>query len=109
MKRDNPQSLIFIEPETGKKIGQDPRDLSAPELRAAGHEPDSLLKIIRSKCIDCCGYELGEVRKCVATACELWPYRMGTNPFAKRELSEEQREAARQRMAEAREKRKAAA
>ena len=109
MKRDNPQSLISIDTETGKKIGKDSRDLGAPELRAAGHEPDSLLKIIRSKCIDCCGYELAEVRKCTATACELWPYRMGTNPFAKRELTEEQREAARQRMADAREKRKVAA
>ena len=28
--------------------------------------------------------ERGEVRKCVATTCALWPFRMGTNPFRKK-------------------------
>lgn len=109
MKRDNPQSLISLDTETGKNIGADTRGLSAPELKAAGHKPDPLLKIIRAKCIDCSGYELGEVRKCTATACELWPYRMGTNPFAKRQLSDEQKAAARERMIAARSKRQVAA
>jgi hypothetical protein len=32
---------------------------------------------IRNKCIDCCGGVRAEVRKCSATNCPLWPFRMG--------------------------------
>lgn len=32
---------------------------------------------IRMKCVDCCGGIRAEVRKCTATECPLWPYRMG--------------------------------
>jgi len=34
-------------------------------------------KAIRLKCIDCCGGNMAEVRKCPATSCPLWRYRMG--------------------------------
>lgn len=34
-------------------------------------------KAIRLKCIDCCAGNLAEVRKCPATHCPLWRYRMG--------------------------------
>lgn len=34
-------------------------------------------KAIRMKCIDCCGGNMAEVRKCPATSCSLWRYRMG--------------------------------
>ena len=34
-------------------------------------------KAIRLKCIDCCGGNMAEVRKCPATNCPLWRYRMG--------------------------------
>lgn len=34
-------------------------------------------KAIRLKCIDCCGGNTAEVRKCPATHCPLWRYRMG--------------------------------
>jgi hypothetical protein len=44
----------------------------------------SPFKVIRAKCIDCCSGQVGEVRKCVATTCALWPYRMGENPFTNR-------------------------
>jgi hypothetical protein len=43
-----------------------------------------LLKVIREKCIDCCGGQVGEVRNCVTKTCALWPYRMATNPFSNR-------------------------
>ena len=89
MNSDNPQSLISIDNETGKKIGCDPRRVSAAELTSAGHEKDSLLTVIRKKCLDCGAGQTGEVRLCTATACDLWPYRMGTNPFAKRKSSPE--------------------
>lgn len=32
---------------------------------------------VRNKCIDCCGGVRAEVRKCPATQCPLWPFRMG--------------------------------
>jgi hypothetical protein len=34
-------------------------------------------KAIRLKCIDCCCGNTAEVRKCPATHCPLWRYRMG--------------------------------
>lgn len=97
--------LFSLDKKTGEKIGCDPREMSPAELIKAGHSPDSLTKIFRSKCMDCCVGQADEVRKCAFTSCDLWPYRMGTNPFDKRTLSEEQREAARQRMVEARARR----
>ena len=109
MNRDNPQTLVFLDKQSGEIIGRNPKRVSCAELTEAGHEKDSLLTIIRKKCIDCCAGQKGEVRNCTATACDLWPYRMGTNPFAKRELSLEQKAAATQRMAEARAKRSVAA
>ena len=37
------------------------------------------IKAIRKSCINCAG-SMGEVRKCPATSCPLYPYRMGRNP-----------------------------
>ena len=34
-------------------------------------------KAIRAKCIDCMGGDKSEVRKCTATKCPLFPFRMG--------------------------------
>jgi hypothetical protein len=34
-------------------------------------------KAIRMKCLDCSGGQQAEVRKCPATNCPLWRYRMG--------------------------------
>ena len=34
-------------------------------------------KAIRLKCIDCCCGNMAEVRRCPATNCPLWRYRMG--------------------------------
>ena len=36
---------------------------------------------IRRHCIDCCGGELSEVRRCEAIPCSLWPFRLGGNPY----------------------------
>jgi hypothetical protein len=35
------------------------------------------LKAIRAKCIDCCGHQVKEVKRCPVLTCALWPYRMG--------------------------------
>ena len=37
----------------------------------------SRTKAIRMKCLDCCADNMAEVRKCPATHCPLWRYRMG--------------------------------
>ena len=34
-------------------------------------------KAIRLKCIDCCCGNTAEVRRCPATTCSLWRFRMG--------------------------------
>ena len=34
-------------------------------------------KAIRLKCLDCCAGQSAEVRRCPATNCALWRYRMG--------------------------------
>lgn len=37
----------------------------------------SRAKAIRLKCLDCCGGQSAEVRRCPAQDCPLWRYRMG--------------------------------
>ena len=58
----------------------------------------SPLKAIRQNCIECCGGNKHEVSLCPATGCPLHPFRFGKNPYNKRTLSDEQREAARVRL-----------
>lgn len=54
-----------------------------------GHVKKPLLKVIRKKCLDCCCGQHSEVRKCHITDCQLWPYRMGKNPFHFRNATKE--------------------
>lgn len=61
------------------------------------------VKAIREKCLDCCCGSYTEVSTCTTTKCALYPFRFGKNPYRQRkELTEEQRQALRDRMAEAR-------
>lgn len=61
----------------------------------------SPLKAIRLKCLDCSCGSSNEVKLCPASKCPLYPFREGRNPnIGKRELTEEQKEAARNRMAQ---------
>jgi len=63
------------------------------------------VKAIRAFCIDCCGGSYNEVKLCTAPNCALYPFRLGKNPYrTKREMTEEQRIAAAERLAKAREK-----
>ena len=39
-----------------------------------------ILKAVRGRCLDCCCFQPGEVAKCSATTCPLWPYRFGRDP-----------------------------
>lgn len=55
-------------------------------------------KAIRAYCLNCCLESAFEVANCTADECELWEFRMGKNPYRKRQMTDEQREAARLRM-----------
>ena len=62
----------------------------------------SPLKAIRAKCLDC-AYNAYEVKYCPCTDCALHPFRFGKNPYTKRTMTDEQRQAAVARLAKARE------
>jgi len=66
---------LIIRHPNGETEGRDPRDLDPAVLNLPGP-----LTAIRAKCLDCSAGSPSEVRKCTATSCALWPYRMGTNP-----------------------------
>lgn len=63
----------------------------------------SPMKAIRQYCLQCCMESAHEVKACTAHDCILFPYRYGANPHSKRVMTEEQKQAARDRMAKARE------
>ena len=66
------------------------------------------VKAIRAKCLDCCCWQTKEVELCTNEKCALYPFRFGKNPYrSKREMSEEQRVAAAERLRAAREKKEA--
>lgn len=52
-------------------------------------EIKSPLKAIRAFCIDCMGGAVREVKLCPSQICPLHAFRMGKNPYRKRELSPE--------------------
>lgn len=57
------------------------------------------MKAIRAKCLDCCCGSAMEVELCPCKDCSLYTYRFGKNPNIKaRTLTEEQRQAARERL-----------
>lgn len=63
----------------------------------------SPLKAIRQFCIDCNGGSPYEVKNCTSPKCALYPFRFGKNPYLpKRELTDEQKQAAAERLAKAR-------
>ena len=62
------------------------------------------VKAIRAFCLDCMGGSSNEVKQCSTEDCPLWNFRFGKSPFrAKREMTEEQRAAAAERLRKARE------
>ena len=57
------------------------------------------IKAIREKCKDCMCDQLNEIKLCPITDCALYPYRLGKNPnIKKREYTDEQLDAMRDRM-----------
>ena len=65
--------------------------------------PKTAIQSIREYCLGCCLESAMEVRLCPDNECPLYPYRLGKNPNIKRrEMTEEQKEAARERVKNAR-------
>ena len=65
------------------------------------------VKAIREFCLDCSGDSSKNVKECTSVNCPLHPFRLGKNPYrTKREMTEEQKEAAKIRLSEARSKRR---
>lgn len=65
----------------------------------------SPVKAISAFCIECCGGSANEVKLCTAPKCALYPFQFGKNPYReKREYTDEERQAMRERLAKAREK-----
>ena len=93
-RKADAQDLLEISPfqsNEGEPIGKHPSNVPS-EILSLKFRAQKPLKALREKCIDCCCGNAAEVRKCVATDCALWPFRMGTNPFRKkRELSAQQK------------------
>ena len=65
------------------------------------------LSAIKAFCVDCLGGQPRLVKDCTAKNCPLFPYRTGHNTNSKRTMTEEQKQAAAERMRQAREAKKA--
>lgn len=66
------------------------------------------VKAIREYCLDCCAGQVNEVKLCTDDICPLHEWRFGKNPYrVKREVSEEQKTAFKERMAKKRAENKA--
>ena len=61
-------------------------------------ENTNVLRAIKLKCLDCSTYNTNEIKECPVKICPLYPFRLGKNPFRKRELSEEERTKLSERM-----------
>ena len=54
---------------------------TAAVAREAGHKPQSPLRAIRDRCLDCSCSQVSEVRLCEAAAKCPWPFRVGKHPW----------------------------
>lgn len=70
------------------------------------NEIKSPLKAIHQHCIECMGNQVREVPYCNVKRCPLYPFRLGKNPYSTRHFTEEQKQAAAERMKKAREAKK---
>jgi len=51
------------------------------QVLSPGDKSRSPVKCIRNKCLDCSGGSTKEVNHCPFKDCDLFPYRMGKNPY----------------------------
>ena len=85
----------------------DPRTLTPADMAARGYQRISRGDAIRAFCVETCMCgSRNEVLLCANGACPLWPFRMGTDPFRDaRQMTDEQRAEAGERLRLAREAR----
>ena len=70
----------------------DPRDMSTEDLNKLGHSKTNIYDVIRNNCKECLNGSINLIRSCTQTSCLFWPYRMGSNPFNRQNLTEEERQ-----------------
>jgi len=78
MRNPEENPLLEVSPfsvDGGELIGRDPRKMEPDEFPVASRRTRT--QAIRANCFECAGTE-PEVRKCVATNCAFWPWRLGT-------------------------------
>ena len=93
-------TILELMKDNAGKGGEERREKIATCPETSNTNP---VKAIRMKCMDCCGGHRSEVDRCTIKDCALYPFRMGRNPFrAVREMTEEQKAAAVERLAKAR-------
>jgi len=82
------------------------RDNTRQTLTAGeyGAQYESPVKAIRQHCLDCSGGLAKEVRLCTCPTCNLYPFRMGKNPYLGKSMTPEQKAKAVERLRLAREK-----
>lgn len=81
-----------------------PVEPTPANLSRLGIERTSRGAAIRAKCLECMGGSSNEVKLCASANCALWPFRLGSDPWReKREMSEDERAAAAERLRAARE------
>lgn len=68
------------------------------DLKALGFVPKPLLRAIQAKCLDCSGGFKPDVTNCLVKTCELYPFRLGKNPW-RAPTSDAMREVARRNAA----------
>ena len=67
----------------------------------------SPIKAIKEFCRQCNGGSVYEVKNCTSSRCPLYPFRLGKNPYRHtREMTDEQRAEAAERLKKARENKK---
>lgn len=115
-----PVSALRSKDHEGKTVGspdetflqrtRPQKEKALRRLRTEGVIPmenTSPIKAIREFCLGCVGHSAHEVKLCPSVKCPLYPFRFGKNPFLpKREFTDEQKAAAAERLARARERKK---
>jgi len=67
---------FLLEFYTGKQEKTQGKEKTRTQLTSVRNK---LLKLIRSKCLDCSAGSSNEVRLCPVKDCPLWPFRLGNN------------------------------
>jgi len=82
-KNNSLLEISVAQTDRGKLVGKAPKDIPM-EILTQKFRAKTPLKALRARCLDCCCGDASEVRKCTATDCASWPFRLRTDPFRKK-------------------------